>query len=324
MAEWNEGPDDLVVPFIFVPKGSPEPTKWLAQHPGAIRIPATLVPRTSASGGEDQRLHVDLDTVLTQALQGPAPQGAEPLPKTRHRARVARTLPPTLSAKPSNPVADYLRVNAELDKLGLGHASAPRPKVRSQSASLPHSPADKAPSVGVAPPVPGPGKPPSEQATAAPHKPYPSPERLAAILYHETSGLREKPGGSSLADLRAAMANTVLNRVEHHTRGSVANDTLTNAETKAIATLPSAKAAYEGSLKAATEAIARNKAPTSGADSALFYNNRPNGSTDPNLGYHPPAPVVATFGPFHNVAPPKSAPLETTYIAFFGAGDAEK
>jgi len=165
MAEWNEGPDDLVVPFIFVPKGSPEPKEWLAQHPGAIRIPATLVPRTSATGGEDKRLHVDLDTVLTQALQGPGPQGAEPLPKTRHRTRVARTLPPTLSAKPSNPVADYLRVNAELDKLGLGHASAHRAKGR------PHA---------AAPSKSGPGTSASEGTAGTSDKPYPSPERPAA------------------------------------------------------------------------------------------------------------------------------------------------
>ncbi len=259
-----------------------------------------------------------------RALQGPGPQGAEPLPKTRHRTRVARMLPPPLSAKPSNPVADYLRVNAELDKLGLGHASARRARDRSQAASLPHSPADKAPSVGVAPPVPGPGKPPSEQATAAPHKPYPSPERLAATVYHETSSLREKPGGPTLAALREAIANAALNRIDHPQKGGVAPDTLTPAEIKAIARNAAAKSAYDGSLKAATEAIARTAPPTTGADSALFYNNRPNGSTDPNRNYKPPAPLLATLGPYHNVAPTSSAPADTTYFAFFGEGNADK
>lgn len=42
---------DLTAPFIFVPTGDPEPTDWMAAHPDWIKIPATLVPRGSASSG---------------------------------------------------------------------------------------------------------------------------------------------------------------------------------------------------------------------------------------------------------------------------------
>lgn len=41
-------PDDLELPFIFVPDNAPEPVEWMAQHPGWVRIPATRVPHPKA------------------------------------------------------------------------------------------------------------------------------------------------------------------------------------------------------------------------------------------------------------------------------------
>jgi hypothetical protein len=41
---------DLSAAFSFVPHGDPEPTEWMAAHPGWIRIPATLVPRPGTVG----------------------------------------------------------------------------------------------------------------------------------------------------------------------------------------------------------------------------------------------------------------------------------
>ena len=41
--------DDLDAPFLFVPRGDPLPTDWMARHPGWIKVPATMVPRGSQS-----------------------------------------------------------------------------------------------------------------------------------------------------------------------------------------------------------------------------------------------------------------------------------
>jgi hypothetical protein len=49
MSERSGSSGDLSAPFIFVPTGAPEPTEWMAAHPHWIKIPATLVPRGSAS-----------------------------------------------------------------------------------------------------------------------------------------------------------------------------------------------------------------------------------------------------------------------------------
>lgn len=48
MTDNNHPADDLEVPFIFVPHGAPEPSAWMARHPGWIKIPATFVPRSAA------------------------------------------------------------------------------------------------------------------------------------------------------------------------------------------------------------------------------------------------------------------------------------
>jgi len=50
MGSRESGADDLVLPFIFVPKGGEVPADRLAAHPGALRIPATMVARGSAAG----------------------------------------------------------------------------------------------------------------------------------------------------------------------------------------------------------------------------------------------------------------------------------
>lgn len=35
----------LKLPFIFVPHGAPPPLDWIAEHPGAVTVPATFLPR---------------------------------------------------------------------------------------------------------------------------------------------------------------------------------------------------------------------------------------------------------------------------------------
>jgi hypothetical protein len=41
----GERPDELRVPFIFVPHGHPEPKEWMERYPGWVKFPAVMVPR---------------------------------------------------------------------------------------------------------------------------------------------------------------------------------------------------------------------------------------------------------------------------------------
>ena len=49
MAAKDDGPDALELSYIFVPRGAPEPTAWLRDHPGAISLPARLALGAGAS-----------------------------------------------------------------------------------------------------------------------------------------------------------------------------------------------------------------------------------------------------------------------------------
>ena len=66
MAKDEYSSDDLVIPFIFVPHGHPLPTDWLAAHPGAIRLPATRVPRKTDDGETGWQLNFDMDEALAK------------------------------------------------------------------------------------------------------------------------------------------------------------------------------------------------------------------------------------------------------------------
>ena len=45
MVEPPDAPNGLRIPFIFVPRGDPLPTQWIAGHPGYFTVPAVMVPR---------------------------------------------------------------------------------------------------------------------------------------------------------------------------------------------------------------------------------------------------------------------------------------
>jgi len=38
-------PNGVSVPFIFVGHGDPLPARWMAEHPGSLKVPAVMVPR---------------------------------------------------------------------------------------------------------------------------------------------------------------------------------------------------------------------------------------------------------------------------------------
>jgi hypothetical protein len=151
--------------------------------------------------------------------------------------------------------------------------------------------------------------------------PYPTKEQLAAIIYNETGSLRVLPGGPDLGPLRLAMAHVVLNRIDQRILKGVADDVLTSSAATATFTnrVPVAVAAYDSSVAAAAAALARNEAPTTGAASAVYYNNRPDGSTGPNTrNARMPLPFIYTFGPYDNMASSPYAPRHSAYFAFFG------
>jgi len=117
--------DDLVVPFIFVPTGDPDPTEWLAQHPGAIKIPAVFVPR---AGGRSQ-LQVDLNSTLEGIARDGGFSDEAILPRhTEEATPVAPAAEPAL-AEPEDPIAAYLRSDGAVKRYlaafgGTGSASS--------------------------------------------------------------------------------------------------------------------------------------------------------------------------------------------------------
>ena len=100
--------EDLVVPFIFVPKGDPEPTEWLAQHPGAIKIPAVFVPR---GRGRDAQLKVDLNSALERMARDAGLADDLPVPEHTDEAPPAEWVVKSRQPDPEDPVTVYLRTD---------------------------------------------------------------------------------------------------------------------------------------------------------------------------------------------------------------------
>ena len=74
----------LRLPFIVVPPGEQPPATWLAEHPGAIRIPNGFVPRSGPHSSELPPF--DLDAALGQILaQAAAPARPFHLRPRHHR-----------------------------------------------------------------------------------------------------------------------------------------------------------------------------------------------------------------------------------------------
>jgi hypothetical protein len=120
----RNSPDGLIVPAILVPDGDPVPQEWLAQHPDAIRVRATLVPRQLPSA--------ETETQSQPSSPRPdAPRGERDPHHGLDEHRSERDPfsraggPEPGSAGPgydeSGPVAAYLRMHEALAGVGKGH-----------------------------------------------------------------------------------------------------------------------------------------------------------------------------------------------------------
>ncbi len=130
------GPDDVVIPFVFVPHGAPEPTEWMAEHPGWVKFPAMLVIRpaglnaasalvgTAAAGAAESGLGDALSEALGALLARGLSEALAPL------AAAEVALYPS-AAGPSGtdeiPLETRLRLRREAEGYSAARRDASRP-----------------------------------------------------------------------------------------------------------------------------------------------------------------------------------------------------
>ncbi|HEX5327004.1 MAG TPA: hypothetical protein VFW75_10090 [Acetobacteraceae bacterium] len=140
--EWDSF-DTLYVPFVWVPDGAPEPTEWLAQHPDAFWVPATLV-RGALSIDEDDVVEAGAASADAFTLGNGADVSASAFFDDPRRPASEQAASDDARFSNSHysreaPIAAYLRINDMFDRMGVGHspgnqfagsarASHPRPK----------------------------------------------------------------------------------------------------------------------------------------------------------------------------------------------------
>jgi len=104
------GPDEVHVPFVWVPNGARRPTEWLAQHPDAFWVPATLV--------QDRPQTAESTEATEQALSPDRiVHSYRPIEPRRKRST---GVPPDPNWQQEEPVAAFLRMNQMLDRLTGG------------------------------------------------------------------------------------------------------------------------------------------------------------------------------------------------------------
>lgn len=124
--DWSEADsyDTLYVPFVWVPDGAPEPTKWLAQHPDAFWVPATLMRGQVSTDGAEPGSNDPSGGSSSPDLAG------DPDSPQMHGwgAAADRHWPLESGASADfhygreDPVAAYVRISDVFDRLGLGHS----------------------------------------------------------------------------------------------------------------------------------------------------------------------------------------------------------
>lgn len=130
--------DALCIPFVWVPDGAPEPTEWLAQHPDAFWVPATLV-RAALSIDEDDVVGAGAESADTFTLGNGADVPASASfdgprrPISEQAASDDARFSISHHAREA-PIAVYLRINDMFDRMGVGHS--PRNRFPDRAATV--------------------------------------------------------------------------------------------------------------------------------------------------------------------------------------------
>lgn len=129
----------IEAPFVFVRHGDPQPSEWMARHPGWVSFPATLVTRpeprsASMSRGQDR----DVDAGPGgQGGFGPMsrPVAAGAPPVWRRRVPVNRLPAGSGRLDAEHPIAAYLRISDAMDRTASKSLAADRTRVAAAGAS---------------------------------------------------------------------------------------------------------------------------------------------------------------------------------------------
>jgi hypothetical protein len=144
--------DTVVVPAVLVLPGDPEPTEWLASHPGAARLPARVV-RRARKPANDQDTQTDRAASTAPAPDAGKASGEPDQPASASRLDAKQYPPPGpgpsgLEAPARDAVASYLRINGVLEGMLAGSEPAqpvPKSTATDGAARGPHVDPDPAP-----------------------------------------------------------------------------------------------------------------------------------------------------------------------------------
>ena len=110
---------------MFVRHGDPLPLQWMAEHPGWVKFPATLVPRPGPGARRGRATPASVEAAESSGLGRPVSMGAPMVerPGMRNRGRPPR-FPGRFGGeegKPlrEDPIAAYRRVSESLAAMGL-------------------------------------------------------------------------------------------------------------------------------------------------------------------------------------------------------------
>ena len=147
----GERPDELRVPFIFVPHGHPEPKEWMARHPGWVKFPAVMVPRVKPDAQPAWLPAVPESMLASLPMQGPVAEVAAvpqppPAPEPLIDGMTAEARE-RYAARNDDPIAAYLAINRYIESvIGLGPRPAGQPATPSAAIMASIAPAGIDPS----------------------------------------------------------------------------------------------------------------------------------------------------------------------------------